>query len=122
MSISERRRQQNREAQAKRRATLKQQATKAETARQEQPPAIDVSRTSAVQTPAATPAITPNQFVRAGRIAGQLEMSFRSGMPIPAEEDARSWLDNHPIGASVALEVLSVSGLAPAFVRWRGAR
>lgn len=66
--------------------------------------------------------ISPAHLVRAGRIAGQLEMALRYGLTVPDEDGSRAWLDAHPLGASFVLELLSVGGLTADFTRWRAAR
>ncbi len=61
-----------------------------------------------------------SEYLRAGQIAGMLDVCFHHGIQFLQENDARQWINEHPIGGSYVLELLSAAGLSADFLRWRG--
>ena len=84
--------------------------------------------TAAATPPTQVPSLTltpisPRVFIRAGQLAGRLEAVFNSGgtFRIAAEDDARTWLRDTPMAASVVSELLSVAGYAEDYELWAAA-
>lgn len=121
MTVSEDRRRQNREAQARRRVKLaKVKAQRASVPATASSSVLVASLASPSASPAST--IPVSEYVRAGQIAGLLEAHFRSGMSMHGDQAMHAWLVAHPVGQSVVLELLSVAGLGDSFRLWRGWR
>jgi hypothetical protein len=125
MPISDARREQNKLAQQRLRD--KKQAEKVtgvpptDLATQSAPERIDVRRTPKPITSVAS-SVPLREYVRAGQLAGYLEVMFRFGNSLGNDAAMRSWLDDHPVGDTVVLELLSVAGLSEPFRLWRASR